>query len=699
MTDHRIKTHPILNSDRIADLPFTWQGQLFYAKENEMISSALMANGITVFRYHPKDDSPQGLFCANGQCSQCMVMADGQAVKACMTPVRAHMQIFPARGLPKLPLLSEPTSTPQAIPVKKTQVLIIGGGPAGLSAALELGEAGVGVLLVDDKTNLGGKLVLQTHRFFGSREAVYAGSRGIEIAQKLEKELHACPSVEVWMNSTAIAVFEEKTVGVYRNQEDYLLVQPEVLLVTTGAREKSLIFPGNTLPGVYGAGAFQTLVNRDLVQPCKNLFVVGGGNVGLIASYHAIQAGIHVAGLVEAAPRCGGYKVHLDKLVRSGVPVFTSHTVLRAIGKDAIESVILCAVDENFKAIPGTEKILACDTLLIAVGLDPVNELYKKAREVGMNVFTAGDAREIAEASAAIFSGKIVGQEIASQFSKSLKTLPKEWLRTEEILKSRPGQTHPFPQTWKREGVYPVIHCTQEIPCNPCASICPKSLIHVDTNDIRNLPQFLNEGAQFCIACGRCVAVCPGLAITLTDYRQKEGFAEVTLPWEQDPSILQTGSLLEAMDTDGKSLGHFPIIKIRKLNAFSGTTLVTLESPADIAPYIAGLRVIPSSETQLLDSPPDLTDDDAYLCRCERVRVGDVRTLIREGVRDINQIKAATKVSMGACGGKTCLSLIRQLFRSEGVPPEEIVDCTIRPVFIEMPLHVLANLPSGKDQK
>ena len=114
-----------------------------------------------------------------------------------------------------------------------------------------------------------------------------------------------------------------------KDGREYVLIDPQVVLVATGAREKFLAFKGNTLPGVYGAGAFQTLVNRDLVRPAEKLFIVGGGNVGLIAGYHALQAGIGVVGLVEALPKCGGYKVHKDKLVRMGVPIYTSHTVFR----------------------------------------------------------------------------------------------------------------------------------------------------------------------------------------------------------------------------------------------------------------------------------------------------------------------------------------------------------------------------------
>ena len=130
----------------------------------------------------------------------------------------------------------------------------------------------------------------------------------------------------------ALAVFSDRKVGILREGR-YVIVQPQILLVATGARERSLVFRGNTLPGVYGAGAFQTLVNRDLVRPTERLFIVGGGNVGLIAGYHALQAGISVVGLCEALSDCGGYKVHKDKLARMGVPIYTSHTVVSANGR------------------------------------------------------------------------------------------------------------------------------------------------------------------------------------------------------------------------------------------------------------------------------------------------------------------------------------------------------------------------------
>lgn len=704
MTEFRIKDHPILDTNEEATVSFFWQSEALLARPNEMISSALMANGISIFSHHPVDGTAQGIFCANGQCAQCLVIADGIPVKACMTPVKAGMRIEPAEGLPALPYVSRNNSYVEpSIPVTETEVLIIGGGPAGLSAAIELGNLGVKCLLIDDKNRLGGKLVLQTHRFFGSTEAVFAGSRGTEIAKKLESNVRGLSSVEIWTSAVAIGIFAEQMIGVFRDNKNYELVRPKVLLVSTGAREKSLAFPGNTLPGIYGAGAFQTLVNRDLVKPCENLFVIGGGNVGLIAAYHAIQAGIHVAGLVEAAPQCGGYKVHMDKLRRTGVPIYTSHTVLKAIGDEHVEQVVIAQVDKNFKPIKGTEQIYDCDTVLIAVGLDPVDEFYRRAKQLGFNVHAAGDAEAIAEASAAIFSGKIAGVNIARDLGYDTNADTQAWQNLEDILSSRPGDVVKTSQEFPHEGMYPIMHCTQEIPCNPCSTVCPKMLIKVDHADIRNLPYYDRSTDEQCINCGRCVAVCPGLAVSIVDFRKQDGKALVSLPFEQDPDLLQIGELIEVTGTEGLTFGSYPITQIRKIVGFrDGTRVVTVEVPADIATEVSGFRIIEETEPKPYEfetEHPENLADDAYVCRCERVTAGQIRQLIREGVRDINQIKAKTKVSMGACGGKTCLNMVKRLFQSEGVNLNEITETPIRPVFVEMPLHVLANLPTNEEVK
>jgi sarcosine oxidase subunit alpha len=310
--DQRIREHPVLTVEPGEPATFYWNGEALTGKKGEALSSALIAAGIAAFGRNAHDHAPQGIFCANGQCSKCLVIVGGRPVKSCMTPLEPGMRVSAADELPELP---EADKAPELrdIPEVATDVLVIGAGPAGLSAAIELGRLGVATLIVDDKREAGGKLVLQTHKFFGSVEDSQAGTRGIRIGRRLAEAVAADPHVTVWADSTVLYVYSDRKVGILRDGS-YVLVAPRVVLNAAGAREKSLVFPGNHLIGVYGAGAFQTLVNRDLVRPSSRLFIVGGGNVGLIAGYHAVQAGITVVGLAEALPAVGGYKVHADKL-------------------------------------------------------------------------------------------------------------------------------------------------------------------------------------------------------------------------------------------------------------------------------------------------------------------------------------------------------------------------------------------------
>lgn len=697
MPKNRITSHPILKIPEKKTIEFYWKDSLLKAQEGEMIASALVANGIDIFGHHPKDGSPQGLFCANGQCSQCMVLVEGKPIKSCMTPVKQGMKVAPLDGLPDIAYLPEPTNAQFGAArdcIIEIPVLIIGGGPAGLSAAIELGKLGVQTLLVDDKSRLGGKLVLQTHRFFGSTKAVYAGTRGIDIATNLEDQVRQFDSVTTWLNTNAVGIFEEQAVGLWRVDEDkYILVKPQVLLVATGARERSLPFKGNTLPGIYGAGAFQTLANRDLVKPARNLFIVGGGNVGLIAGYHALQAGIDVVGLVEALPECGGYKVHEDKLARFNVPIMTSHTILEARGKDHVQSVIIAEVDRHFQPIPGTEKEIGCDCVLIAVGLNPVDEFIHKANEVGLRVFSAGDAAEIAEASAAMFAGKIKGIEIARWLGFSAPEVPEQWWEFEAILKSKPGDVKSLMADDRPGSVFPVMHCRQEIPCDPCANVCPKHLIHIDPDDIRGLPEFCQLDGKNCIACERCVAICPGLAITLVDFRNDPSYPIISIPLEFSDQYIKQGKTAHVVDVDGLPLGEAQVVSTRTLRQYSHTLIVRVQVPAAIATKVAGLQLVAGWETtnEEADHFSESTEQDVIVCRCEHVTADEIRALIQSGVRDINQIKAATKATMGSCGGKTCLPLIKKIFQEEGVPLDTVTDPVQRPVFVEIPLETLAS--------
>ena len=688
MEQFRIEEHPILDVPDIDLVNFYFNGEKLSARRGEMISSALIANGINVFGHHPKDGSAQGIFCANGQCAKCTVIANGVAVKSCMTAVSENMIVQSAEGLPKLAEEVEPVDFK---PIEETScdVLIIGGGPAGLSAAHELGKHGVDVLLIDDKNRLGGKLVLQTHKFFGSEEDSRAGTRGHHIGDILASELTQYESVKTWLNSTALFVFSDKKVGIIKDGV-YQLVSPIRILNAAGAREKFLRFPGNKLARIYGAGAFQTLVNRDLVRPTKRLFIVGGGNVGLIAGYHALQAGIEVVGLAEAMPNCGGYKVHADKLRRFGVPIYTSHSILSANGDETVESVTITEVDKNFKAIEGTEKSFSCDTILIAVGLDSLSEFTLEAEMAGIPVDSAGDALEIAEASSAMFNGKIAGLKIAKSIvGDSVQDIPQSWYAKAEVLKAHPGEIKAYQKLSYECGVMPVIHCLQEIPCNPCTTVCPTNSIQTEDGSLFALPRYTGS----CIGCGKCLLICPGLAITLVDYRKDAENPIVTIAYEIMNHKVAVGEKRMLLDIDAQELGEYEIVAINNY-AKQHTMLVRFQVPKAIAKKIAGFRVQEKRVSEALPKPviPPRMADDAMICLCERVTVAEVRALIRKGIKDLNQIKAITRAGMGPCGAKTCEVLIKSLLREEGIPVSDVVPNTKRPIFVEVPL---GTFPAG----
>lgn len=307
-------------------------------------------------------------------------------------------------------------------------VIIIGGGPAGLCAALHLLENGLHVLLVDRNEQLGGQLIKQTHKFFGS-EKQYAHIRGIDIAKKLIEQIKGYPNLEVMLEATVVGLYQDKVATILQN-EKYIKVQSQVIIVATGASEKFLAFENNDLPGIYGAGAVQTLMNLYGVLPGKRILMVGSGNIGLIVSYQLIQAGAQVVALVEAASSIGGYKVHASKLKRLGVDILTSTTIKRALGSEFVEAVEIVSLNENWEPIAGSEKILDVDAICIAVGLNPMHQLLsminvetKYVAELGgfvavvddnhqtsvEGVYVCGDVGGIEEASSAIVEGYLVG--------------------------------------------------------------------------------------------------------------------------------------------------------------------------------------------------------------------------------------------------------------------------------------------------
>ena len=319
----------------------------------------------------------------------------------------------------------------------KKELIIIGGGPSGLCAAKMAVEAGISVLLIDRSPKLGGQLIKQTHKFFGSK-AQYAKTRGFDIAKLLIDQVKGHEKLEILNNATVVGLYPDKVVTVYY-EERYIKYQADAVIVATGASEKFLAFENNDLPGIYGAGAVQTLMNLYGVLPGQEIIMVGSGNIGLIVSYQLLQAGVKVKAIIEAAPTIGGYKVHASKIRRLGIPIYTQTTVQKAIGKDHIEAVELVSLDEKWKPVQGTERIEKVDALCISVGLSPMHQLLsmvnaktKFVSELGgfvpvvddhhqtsvAGIFACGDAVGIEEASSAMMEGYLTGLYVCDFFQK-----------------------------------------------------------------------------------------------------------------------------------------------------------------------------------------------------------------------------------------------------------------------------------------
>lgn len=317
----------------------------------------------------------------------------------------------------------------------KTDIAIIGAGPAGLAAAIESAKTGAKVILIDENAQPGGQLFKQIHKFFGSKEH-YAKIRGIDIGQKLCNEAKDL-GVHLMLNTVAFAIYDDKIIaGMTLN--GMMLIKTKCIILALGANENTLAFKGWTKPGVIGAGAAQTMINLYRVLPGKRFLMVGSGNVGLIVSYQLLQAGAKVLAVIEAMSKVGGYGVHAAKISRAGIPILTSHTILEAKGEKEVSSAVICELDENFNPIKGKEIEIKVDVICLAVGLTPQADLARMAgcrfeyiNELGgfmpwhnenmettiKGIYIAGDTAGIEEASTAIDEGRISGIAAASSLT------------------------------------------------------------------------------------------------------------------------------------------------------------------------------------------------------------------------------------------------------------------------------------------
>ena len=438
--DRRICEHPILSFHRGRKIVFYLDGQPIEAYEGESVAIALYAIGIDVFSWSPRLSRPRGLYCMIGKCSSCFMKVNGiPNTKTCRLPVREGLKVIRQKGWDTL---IEHIDDYYEVETEEleTDVLVIGGGPAGLEAALTAASYGLQVILVDEHFKLGGQLLKQTHKFFGNVE-LFGGLRGFQIAEEYVKKIASNLNIKALTGSSVYGVFREGVIGAFSEKINYL-IKPRAVIVATGAQERFLDFPNNDLPGVIGAGGVQTIMNEYGVKPGEKALVVGSGNVGLIVAYQLLQAGVRVDAVVEIMPEIGGWFVHAAKIRRYGIPILTRHTLKHVEGTLRVEKAVVIAVDEKYNPIPGSEKEFDVDLVLLAVGLEPdtriliqAGAVMKYIPELGglvpvrtrdlettvRNMYVAGDSSGIEEATTAILEGRIAALSAVSKFVDASK--------------------------------------------------------------------------------------------------------------------------------------------------------------------------------------------------------------------------------------------------------------------------------------
>lgn len=264
----------------------------------------------------------------------------------------------------------------------RKQLIIIGGGPAGLAAALSARKAGLqDILILERDERLGGILNQCIHNGFGLHtfhEELTGPEYAARYIDQVQKE-----GIETQLNAMVLNLDENRNVTWISPEKGLVTAQADAVILAMGCRERprgALNIPGTRPAGIYSAGTAQKLVNLDGFMPGKDVLILGSGDIGLIMARRMTLEGARVYAVAELMPYSGGLKRNIVQCLDDfDIPLLLSHTVTNIQGKKRVEAVTLAKVDENRNPIPGTEVTYPCDTLLLSCGLIPENELSRKA--------------------------------------------------------------------------------------------------------------------------------------------------------------------------------------------------------------------------------------------------------------------------------------------------------------------------------
>lgn len=262
-------------------------------------------------------------------------------------------------------------------------LVIIGGGPAGMSAAIAAYENGIrDILILERDEQLGGILQQCIHNGFGLHR-FGEELTGPEYAWKYEEKVRSL-GIEFKRNTMVLDLSEDKTITATNSEEGIFQLKAKAVILAMGCRERAkgaLQIAGSRPAGIYSAGTAQKFVNMKGFLPGKDVVILGSGDIGLIMARRMTLEGAKVHAVCELMPYSGGLARNIQQCLNDfHIPLKLSHTVVEIHGKERVEGVTIAQVDENRKPIPETREYIPCDTLLLSVGLIPENELSRNAK-------------------------------------------------------------------------------------------------------------------------------------------------------------------------------------------------------------------------------------------------------------------------------------------------------------------------------
>jgi len=441
MTNYRIE----VGVSRGKEIAITVNGKPVRAFEGETIGAVLAAAGIREIRRAPQHNDPRGLYCCMGSCHGCLVTVDGRPnVRACITPVQAGQKIELQEGLGHFDM-DLPAPVPGRWVREQVPVAIIGGGPAGLSAAIAAAKMGTQVLVIDENLSAGGQIYRQLPSSYRVMDAPVLGVDYADGQTLLQKVDSLSDRITIWTDALVWSVFGSRQLAVARG-DDLVLLDTRAIIAATGAHERPVPVPGWTLPGVMTAGGAQVLLKSQRIRPGNRVLLAGTGPLQLVVANQMLDAGMNVVAVAESAATLSAWRYLPDlmrqpalikqgfdyilRLKKAGIQMLQSY-VLQAIEGDQIAlRAVLGKVDAQSRSITGYAKTFEVDTVCVGYGLipsvwltsmlgcrhlyDPMVDAWTPYFDENMQtdqpgVFVAGDGAGIAGVLVAKREGTIAG--------------------------------------------------------------------------------------------------------------------------------------------------------------------------------------------------------------------------------------------------------------------------------------------------